>query len=171
MEVPNEVGHFWFALVPILRVLWFPALVQQWTTLVELLQTNGLADGRRIKEAIELRVLVNMIDHLCQELQILTALLLLMVWIQVYDGTLPRSRRLSPTVCQELRLGKIFMRGLGCELRWGGLWLRQADCREIVCWASKLVLIILYTGEPCGNHRRGQFVSSFLTLSFRVATK
>lgn len=53
--------------------------MQEWTTLVELLQTNGFADGRRIKEAIELRVLVNMIDHLCQELQILTALPLLMV--------------------------------------------------------------------------------------------
>lgn len=154
--------------------MWFPALVQEWTTLVELLQTNGFADGRRIKEAIELRVLVNMIDHLCQELQILTALPLLMVWIQIYRFMMAHrlkadgSHRLSVTNSGS---GKSSWEDLGCELRWGGLWLRQADCGEIVCWASKLVLIISYTGEPCGNHRRGQFISSFLTLSFRVATK
>ena len=46
-----------------------------WTgaELVEWLQTNGFAGERRIKETFQLRVLVNVIDHLCQELQTLTA--------------------------------------------------------------------------------------------------
>lgn len=41
--------------------------------MVELLQTSGFVGERRIKEATELRVLVNVIHHLCLELQTLVA--------------------------------------------------------------------------------------------------
>lgn len=37
MVVLTEVGHPWSAVVPILRVMFFPALVQECTRLVELL--------------------------------------------------------------------------------------------------------------------------------------
>lgn len=59
-EIPTEVGHLWFAVLPILRVMLFSALVQEWTRLSKLLQTNDFAGGWRIKEATELRV--NVID-------------------------------------------------------------------------------------------------------------
>lgn len=59
-EIPTEVGHLWFAVLPIPRVMLFSALVQEWTRLSKLLQTNDFAGGWRIKEATELRV--NVID-------------------------------------------------------------------------------------------------------------
>ena len=43
MVVLTEVGHPWFAVVRILRVMFFPALLQEGTSLIELLQANGFA--------------------------------------------------------------------------------------------------------------------------------
>lgn len=63
MQITTEVGHLWFTVLPILKVMLFQALAQEWTRLAELLQTNDFAGGRRIKEAMVVRV--NVIDHLC----------------------------------------------------------------------------------------------------------
>lgn len=48
---------------------------------------------------------------------------------------------------------------------------RDKHCRETVCWESKLVLLMLYLRKLRGNHRRGQFISSYPIPSFGVASE